>query len=133
MSSGFLRVLVRAAAVCFAATYAMPLSAEETQVVAAADTAAKSNTTSEPPAQSRGGAHTRFVVGLDRQCTFQVFSLANPNRVVVELPDVQLQLPEAKDDVAVGLVKSFRGGQAAPGKTRVVIDVTQPVVVESAK
>ena len=27
---------------------------------------------------------------------------------------------------------SFRGGQSAPGQTRVVIDVTQPVVVEKA-
>jgi N-acetylmuramoyl-L-alanine amidase len=33
----------------------------------------------------------------------------------------------------VGLVNSFRAGTSAPGKARVVIDVTQPVVVESAK
>jgi N-acetylmuramoyl-L-alanine amidase len=32
----------------------------------------------------------------------------------------------------VGLVKSFRGGLSAPGKARVVIDVTGPVVVEKA-
>ena len=76
---------------------------------------------------------TRFVIGLERKVEFEVFSLANPNRVVVELPDVSLRLPEQPNDKAVGLVKSFRGGQAAPGKTRIVIDVTQPVVVETAK
>lgn len=76
---------------------------------------------------------TRFVVGLDRKVEYQVFSLANPNRVVVELPDVKLNMPEHSGAGAVGLVKSFRGGLAASGKTRVVIDVTEPVVVESAK
>ena len=78
-------------------------------------------------------ARTRFVVGLDRKVEYQVFSLSNPNRVVVELPDVKLQLPVQAENTTVGLVRSFRGGLAAPGKNRVVIDVTQPVVVESAK
>ena len=76
---------------------------------------------------------TRFVIGLDRKVEYQIFSLANPNRVVVEFPDVKLQLPDMKDGDTVGLVKSFRGGLAAPGKTRVVIDVNQPVVVDSSK
>ncbi len=76
---------------------------------------------------------TRFVVGLDRKVEYQVFSLASPNRVIVEFPDVNLQLPDATTTASVGLVKSFRGGLAAPGKMRVVIDVTEPVIVESAK
>ncbi|MGL4396077.1 MAG: N-acetylmuramoyl-L-alanine amidase [Hyphomicrobium sp.] len=76
---------------------------------------------------------TRFVVGMSRKSEFQVFSLANPNRVVVELPDVDIQLPDQRAGGATGLVKSFRGGLAAPGKTRIVIDVTEPVVVETAK
>jgi N-acetylmuramoyl-L-alanine amidase len=53
--------------------------------------------------------------------------------VVVEFPDVKLQLPDLKEGATAGLVKSFRGGLAAPGKTRVVIEVTQPVVVDSSK
>lgn len=76
---------------------------------------------------------TRFLIGLEKPVVFQVFSLSNPNRVVVELPEVKLQLPATPDGQPIGLVKSFRGGMAAPGKTRVVIDVTEPVVVESAK
>lgn len=76
---------------------------------------------------------TRFVIGLDRKVEYQVFSLSNPNRVVVELPDVKLRLPEQTEKTVVGIVKSFRGGLAAPGKTRIVIDVTQPVIVEGAK
>jgi N-acetylmuramoyl-L-alanine amidase len=75
---------------------------------------------------------TKFVIGLEHQVDFQVFSLTNPNRVFVELPDVKLQLPPQPGDRPVGLVKSFRGGLSAPGKARVVIDVTGPVVVEKA-
>lgn len=75
---------------------------------------------------------TRFVIGLDRKVDYQVFALANPNRVVVELPDLHMRLPAASDSAPVGLVKSFRGGLAAPGRSRIVIDVTDPVVVESS-
>ena len=89
--------------------------------------------TAPKPQPASMAPRTRFVVNLDRKVEYQVFSLANPNRVVVELPDVKLQLPEQAENNPIGLVKSFRGGLAAPGKNRIVIDVTQPVIVESAK
>src|SRR6476620_8569673 len=75
---------------------------------------------------------TKFIIGLEHQVDFQVFALTNPNRVFVELPDVKLQLPPLPGDTPVGLVKTFRGGTSAPGKARVVIDVTGAVVVEKA-
>ena len=77
-------------------------------------------------------SRTRFIVGLERHVEFQVFSLSNPNRVIVELPDVKLQLPQFSANGPVGLVQSFRGGLSAPGKARIVIDVTKAVVVEKA-
>jgi len=79
------------------------------------------------------GERTRFVIGLERPVQFQVFSLNNPNRVIVELPDIRLQLPNHSGDKPAGLVQSFRAGLSAPGRSRVVIDVTMPVIVESAK
>ncbi len=75
-------------------------------------------------------SRTRFVIGLERTTPFQVSSL--PNRVVVDLPEVKVQLPTMSGTEAVGLVQSFRGGLAAPGKMRVIIDVTEPVIVEKA-
>ena len=77
-------------------------------------------------------SRTRFVIGLEKTVDFQVFSLSNPNRVIVELPDLKVQLPILTGSTPVGLVQSFRGGLSAPGKMRVVIDVTAPVVVEKA-
>ena len=91
------------------------------------------------PAEARLGdgidgnkSRTRFVIALDHETSFQVSSLANPNRVVVDLPDVRIGLPPAPSAGAVGLVSSFRGGLSAPGKMRIVIDVTDPVIVEKA-
>jgi N-acetylmuramoyl-L-alanine amidase len=76
---------------------------------------------------------TRFIVGLEHKVDYQIFSLSNPNRVVVELPDVNVRLPILDENKPVGLVKSFRAGLAAPGKSRIVIAVTHPAIVESSK
>ncbi len=76
---------------------------------------------------------TRFLIGLPRETEFQVFSLANPNRVIVDVSETALQLPPQPDEnIAVGLVRNFRAGQSGPGKSRVIIKVTRPVIVESA-
>jgi N-acetylmuramoyl-L-alanine amidase len=76
---------------------------------------------------------TRFVIGLEKPTEFQISTLANPNRVVVDLPEVRMQLPPDVTANQGGLVKSFYGGLSAPGKTKVVISVDGPVVVESHK
>jgi N-acetylmuramoyl-L-alanine amidase len=76
---------------------------------------------------------TRFVIGLDRIAEFQVSTLANPNRIVVDLPDVAIQLPPDTATNPGGLVKSFYGGLSAPGRNKVVITVDGAVVVDSHK
>lgn len=87
------------------------------------------------PEATLGGdaSHTRFLIGLPKEVEFQVFSLSNPNRVIVDIAETALRLPaQPEENIAVGLVKSFQAGRSAPGKSRVVIEVTRPVVVESA-
>lgn len=86
-----------------------------------------------PNADSREKVlRTRFVVGLERKVDYRVFAISSPNRVVVELPDITMQLPAIDENKPVGLVRAVRAGLAAPGTTRIVIGVTQPVVVESS-
>lgn len=86
-----------------------------------------------PVAAGTDASRTRFVIGLEKSIQFQVFSLTNPNRVVIELPAVKVSLPTLAGDKPVGLVRSFRGGQASADKMRVVIDVTEPVVVAKSE
>lgn len=83
-------------------------------------------------AADRAAQSTRFVIGLERATQFQVSSLTNPPRVIVDLPEVKFQLPLIPGDQPVGLVRSFRGGEAAPGRSKVVIEATAPVIVEKA-
>lgn len=90
---------------------------------------------SSTPSATLGGdaSHTRFLIGLPKHVEFQVFSLSNPNRVIVDIAETALRLPpQPEENIAVGLVRSFYAGRSAPGKSRVVIEVTRPVVVESA-
>src|SRR5262245_20250602 len=103
---------------------ALSVACEAQQVVAAGADA------EEAAASKPNRNRTRFIIGLERAVDFQVFALTNPNRVFVDLPDVKLQLPALPSGTPVGLVKFFRGGLSAPGKARVVIDVTGPVVIE---
>ena len=81
------------------------------------------------PAPATATDRTRFVIGLEKAVAYQVFSLSNPNRVVVELPGIKVALPTLESGKSVGVIKSFRGGMAAADKTRIVIDVNEPVVV----
>lgn len=90
-----------------------------------------------PPAHEAtlGGdvSHTRFLIGLPKEVEFRVFSLSKPNRVIVDISETALRLPpQPEENIAVGLVRAFHAGRSAPGKSRVVIEVIRPVVVESA-
>jgi N-acetylmuramoyl-L-alanine amidase len=76
---------------------------------------------------------TRFLIGLDQSVDYTVEALPNPNRVVVNLPNVAHRLPPDPGDTPVGLVKSIRSGQSAPGANRIVIEVTEPVIIENTK
>ena len=105
------------------------------QLVAAAElprAVAKTDAKAVAPVVSHP-LRTRFLIGLPKSVDFLVFSLSNPNRVIVDLPDVAMQLPNAPADKSAGLVSSFRAGESAPGKARIVIEMNQPVVVQSAK
>ncbi len=117
----------------FAAGAVCPTLANAAAAKPAADVHMAAVSPSDTPIPETPALGTRFVIGLASKVDYKVFSLSNPNRVVVELPEVNVRLPSLAGNGPTGLVKSFRGGLAARGKTRIVIDVTQPVVVESSK
>ena len=76
---------------------------------------------------------TRFVIGLPKTTEFEVFSLSNPNRVVVQVTETKLRLPAQPKTAPVGLIKSFQAGLAGTDRSRVIIYVTEPVIVSSAR
>jgi N-acetylmuramoyl-L-alanine amidase len=74
--------------------------------------------------------HSRFVVDLSRKIDVRAFTLGDPFRVVVDLPQVTFQLPARAGERGRGLVKAFRFGLVMAGGSRIVIDTSGPVKVE---
>jgi len=79
-----------------------------------------------------GKGATTFVLGLSSGVRAEIFTLASPYRVVIDLPDVAFQLPEDAGKKGQGLVSAFRYGVLSEGKARVVIDTSGPVLIKRA-
>jgi N-acetylmuramoyl-L-alanine amidase len=73
---------------------------------------------------------TRLVVDLSRKIEISAFTLADPYRVIVDLPDVSFDLPAAAGRLGRGLVTSYRYGLIGPGKARIVLDTRGPVAID---
>src|SRR5271163_4821958 len=75
---------------------------------------------------------TRFVMDLSRKIDLRVFTLADPYRVIVDIPQVAFQLPPKTGEHGRGLIKAFRFGLVMQGGSRVVFDLTKPARVNKA-
>ena len=74
---------------------------------------------------------TRFVIDLSAPLAFTVFTLADPYRVVIDLPEVVWKLkPGIKS--RGGVIADFRYGLFKPGKARVVLDLKAPARIAKA-
>lgn len=81
---------------------------------------------------ARIGEHqdrTRFVIELSDPVNLRAFTLANPDRVVLDMPEVQWRLGAPPRPSGFGSVKSYRYGVFRKGNSRMVIDLSRPVTV----
>jgi N-acetylmuramoyl-L-alanine amidase len=78
------------------------------------------------------GKQTRFILDLDKAISFRAVTLADPYRVVVDVPQVNFQLPAGTGAGGRGLVKAFRYGLVMPGGSRIVFDLTGPAKIASS-
>ena len=75
---------------------------------------------------------TRFVADLSAPVGYAVYVLANPYRVMIDLPQINFQLPEAAGKVSRGLVGQFRYGPVGEGQSRIVLETAGPVLIEKS-
>lgn len=91
----------------------------------------------------RIGSHsdkTRFVIDISEDVKFKIFTLSNPYRVVVDLPEMGWRLPEdllenfARPSAVGknGVISRFRYGLFRAGLSRVVLDLKTPVIIKAA-
>ncbi|MDE0810488.1 MAG: N-acetylmuramoyl-L-alanine amidase, partial [Alphaproteobacteria bacterium] len=78
------------------------------------------------------GEKTRLVMDMDAPVRFSTLVLANPYRVVLDLPEVRFKLPANSKSIQTGGVAGYRFGLFEPGTSRVVIDLLEPRVVSRA-
>ncbi len=77
-------------------------------------------------------AATRFVLDVSEPVDYSIFTLDNPSRVVIDLPEIDWDIPAQSQQVSAGLINGFRFGLFEPGRSRVVLDVSGPVSVKNA-
>lgn len=75
------------------------------------------------------GNRTRLLFTLSKSVAAHAFVLERPDRAIIDLPEVNFQLPAEAGRRRTGLVSSFRYGLFAAGRSRIVIDLAQPALV----
>jgi N-acetylmuramoyl-L-alanine amidase len=146
-SAGLVRVFVLAALLC------SPLAAAQTEIRKAAPPAASSGTgEAAPPKRTKplmaatdqgpvvataaeiivDGRATRLVMTFANSVRYQTFTLADPYRVIIDIPDVDFRLAKDAGQHGRGVIQAYRYGLFAAGKSRIVIDTSAPVRVASA-
>jgi N-acetylmuramoyl-L-alanine amidase len=77
-------------------------------------------------------SQTRFVLDISKKVDLRAFTLADPYRVVIDLPQVVFNLPPKSGESGRGLVKAFRYGLVMQGGSRIVMDVSKPARIDKA-
>ncbi len=74
----------------------------------------------------------RFVADLTYAISYNVYVLPNPFRVIIDLPQVNFQIPPTAGSAHAGFIEGFRYGLVDAGKSRIVLDATAPVLIEKS-
>jgi N-acetylmuramoyl-L-alanine amidase len=69
---------------------------------------------------------TRFVIELSDPVPTRVFTLTNPDRIVIDMPEVLWRLQGPDRPSGTGAVRAYRYGLFRPGDSRFVIDLNKP-------
>ncbi|MEE2760887.1 MAG: N-acetylmuramoyl-L-alanine amidase [Pseudomonadota bacterium] len=75
---------------------------------------------------------TRLVIELSQPVKYHAFTLVNPDRIVIDMPEIDWRMRPGSTRRAEGLVGGFRFGLVRPGTSRVVLDLRRPGFIEEA-
>ncbi len=72
---------------------------------------------------------TRIVLDLSARLPYSLFTLADPYRIVIDLPEVEWSATTRSANSNAGLVSGYRFGLFQPGNSRFVLDLQHPAKV----
>lgn len=75
-------------------------------------------------------ARTRFVFDLSEAVEMTVFSLADPYRIVIDLPPLQFSFDQSTNSLGRGLIARWRYGQFSAEGSRLILDLAGPASVD---
>ena len=71
---------------------------------------------------------TRIRLIASEEIPISAFVLSNPDRLVIETPDINFQLPPDSGVTSQGAVQSYRYGKIAVNRSRIVFDLSTPML-----
>jgi N-acetylmuramoyl-L-alanine amidase len=77
-------------------------------------------------------AQSHFVLEISDQITFRTFLLANPNRIVIDMPEVVWRPAVTPSPSGQGIIRNYRFGQFRKDVSRLVLELTRPVKIDSS-
>ena len=98
-------------------------------LVAAVAASAQTTTSLSGARIDRQGDLTRLTLDLSEPVAFKVFTVAAPDRVVIDLPAVRWMLEERTVAIGHSGVARLRYGQFRPDTSRIVLDLDRPLTV----
>ena len=78
----------------------------------------------------QNGTTTRFVLDVSSEAKPSIFLLADPYRVVIDLPEANWKTADAVD--TSGIVEGYRHGLFSPGVYRIVLDLKGPATIANS-
>jgi len=75
---------------------------------------------------------TRFTVEATQAIGFNVYVLPDPYRAIIDLPAIDFRLPVGSGGSAQGLLTGYRFGKMDQDRSRIVIDLDGPALIEKS-
>jgi N-acetylmuramoyl-L-alanine amidase len=75
----------------------------------------------------------RLSIALSAPVAVDAYSLSGPDRIIIDLPEINFQIAATVGKKAKGFVPGFRFGLIAPGRSRIVLDLSEPAEIVSAQ
>ncbi len=97
-----------------------------------AQTPSSSGTVIEDIRYGINAGKTRIVIDLNRKSDFRVFTLADPPRLVIDLPQTTWKVPRSRPVTTGQLLKSYRSGDLDEHVTRIVFDMRRTATIAGA-
>ncbi len=79
------------------------------------------------------GHLTRLVFDLTRRVEISVTTVSDPDRVIIDLPEVDFRIDASAGQHGQGLITAFRYGLFQQQQSRIVIDTARPVRLHKAR